>query len=538
MKSIAVLLAGNITDRAFEPFSDGKSAFYRAVSAAAQFPHVSKIVVFVPEKYPGDSLLPAVSALHDMSDSAAGNSVSFDIIETEWSVGPLFLSLKSETEDFDHVYISWADAPFTDPEFTAKLFKKHMQQAAEYTFADGYPYGLSPEILARGIVPILSDMEKESRDPITRNAVFDIIKKDINSFDIETDIAPADLRHLRLQLTCDTKRNTQVCMALSGINAANYADVIQKNTASLYTVPAFYAIQVAGKCPYECDYCPYPQFCKSGKGSSPGVPATERTDYMTADDFSAIAGKIAGYSEDAVVSLSLWGEPSYHPEIAEMVRTVLAYPGLSVLIETTGLGWTEEKVEAIKNAVSGVSAGFRKQNPVNWIVSLDAVSPECYGIVHGIKEKSLSEKYLAEALNFTDLLIKSFPGAVWPQMVRMKENEKELEHFYRFWKEKNGQVIIQKHDSFSRSIEDRRVADLSPLVRNPCWHLKRDMSILIDGAVPLCREDIYAARFSGNVITDGLEQIREKVRPVYDEHTQCVYKGLCEDCDEYYTYNF
>jgi spiro-SPASM protein len=123
-------------------------------------------------------------------------------------------------------------------------------------------------------------------------------------------------------------------------------------------------------------------------------------------------------------------------------------------------------------------------------------------------------------------------------MVRMNENETELEAFYRFWKEKIGQVIIQKHDSFCRTIPDRRVADLSPLVRHPCWHLKRDMCILSDGTVPFCREDLYASRSCGNAFTDEFAAIWDANRTLYEQHVRGVHEGMCGACDEYYTYNF
>jgi len=135
-------------------------------------------------------------------------------------------------------------------------------------------------------------------------------------------------------------------------------------------------------------------------------------------------------------------------------------------------------------------------------------------------------------------LCSRFPDSVWPQMIRMKDNEEELELFYRSWKEKLSRVIIQKHDHFCSTIQDRRVADLSPLVRRPCWHLGRDMSILIDGTVPLCREDLYAARSLGNALTDELEHIWNNGAPVYEQHLCGNYEGMCGACDEFYTFNF
>ena len=96
-----------------------------------------------------------------------------------------------------------------------------------------------------------------------------------------------------------------------------------------------------------------------------------------------------------------------------------------------------------------------------------------------------------------ELLLSAFTGTAWVQAVRMKENEEDLDVFYKTWKAKTENVIVQKYDSFSGLLPDRKVADLSPVERFPCWHLKRDMAILLDGTVPLCREDVRVAYRNG-----------------------------------------
>ncbi len=522
MKNLVVLFAGEISGYGLSPFAGGDSAFDRALTWARRIPEMGAVIVFGRDTDSFKKSVPGITFIN----------------ERGWSVASFFARLASESEGYDHVFVAWADCPFLDAAMSVDLYAKHRKYAAEYTFADGYPYGFSPDILARGIIPILAELVKDNSSPVTRGFVFDAVKKDINSFDIETDIAPVDLRQLRLSLACDTRRNMRLCEALDGINSVNYAEIVEKRAAELRTLPAFYALQVSGKCPFECVYCPYPAFCRSGKGSSPAISATSRGDFMSLDDFKAIIRKISLYSEDAVVSLSLWGECAYHGDIAEMVRTVLSFPGLSLLLETTGIGWKQEVLEEISSIVKASGPRTNGQLPVNWIVSLDAAGSACYGSMHGIPTPEFSDSLLREAFAFTESLFAAYPGAVWPQMVRMNDNEIELETFYRFWKQKFGQVIIQKHDHFCRSVEDRRVADLSPLVRHPCWHLKRDMSILIDGTVPLCREDLYASRPFGNAVRDDLSLIWSGGRNMYVNHTGCNYEGICGACDEYYTYNF
>ena len=151
MKSLCVLFAGACTANAFEPVAGGESAFLRALSAASRMPDVGRIAVFASGSTPS---LPSSSVPYDLC------------VESSWSVAAFFSRLAAESEGFDHVIVFWADCPFVDAAFAAELYGKHLRYAAEYTFADGYPYGLAPEILARGIVPILLCVVPFSQIPL------------------------------------------------------------------------------------------------------------------------------------------------------------------------------------------------------------------------------------------------------------------------------------------------------------------------------------------------------------------------------------
>ena len=82
------------------------------------------------------------------------------------------------------------------------------------------------------------------------------------------------------------------------------------------------------------------------------------------------------------------------------------------------------------------------------------------------------------------------------------------------------------------------MADLTPLSRHPCWHNKREVAILIDGTVPLCREDFKAEISLGNILEDGIENVWESGQEIYLRHLQENYPDLCSRCEEFYTFNF
>ncbi len=513
MKNLCVLYAGGLTAEALEDLCGGPSALNRAVAFMSRLEGCGSLLLLTGPAFDKSRVRVAY----------AGMDLQFHA-ESEWTVEKLFKVIARNTEGIDHVIFGYADAPWYDPELTGELFERHQRFAAEYTFADGYPSGLAPELLAAGILPVLARLAEGKTESPSRTVLFDVLKTDINSFDIETVLAVHDVRLLRIQLFCDTRRNRDCCIMLEGITAATARDLIESRPQSLRTKPAFVAFQIAGHCPVECLHCPYPAFCTSSGGKSP----VERRDIMNPADFSVMIDDIATFCGDAVISLSLWGEPLSHPGLTDCIASVMRHPGLRLLVETTGIGAKPGIAQEI-----AACAGGR----IDWIVSLDAATAPCWASLHSLKSGQ-SEALFTDAQTFTRQLLQYFPGAVWPQMIRMKDNEEELESFYRNWKETAGRVIIQKHDHFCRTVADRRVADLSPLSRMPCWHLKRDLSVLIDGSVPLCREDIYCTRGAGNLLSDGIQTVWKRLESVYLDHAAGRYEGMCGNCDEYYTYNF
>ncbi len=518
MKSLAVLCAYAVSEYAFIENEAGITPFLKVCADAAQFPHCEKLAVLTSPEMSGK--------ICAFLKEAQINKIEYEVIGlkdyTAYAVFSQAADIIKNNAQFEHVFFLYADLPCVDLKLTESLFANHIEYRAEYSFVDGYPEGFAPEILAAGLCGILSDISKDNSVSAERNFIFETIKKDINNYDIETLIAPVDLRHLRLRFAADTKRNALLCSRFPDISSDNYSHLILQNREKLFTLPAYYSVELVAESPLASIYKPDIRHQKK---------------MMEKQNAFSLIEKIAEYSDDAVISLSVLGEPSLYTGIEEIIERILSYPKLSVLIETSGLCWSNEIIEKIKDIVHNSVPRKNAMQPIYWIVCIDAVSSQMYAKVHALSENEASIK-LKQAVTFVDTLHASFFDAVFAQIVRMNENEIETEPFYRFWKNLKVNVIIQKYDTFCKTLEDKRVADLSPIDRNPCWHIKRDRYILCDGTVPLCKEDIFCKKILGNAFTDGFDLIEKNAFKIYKEHLACKYGGLCEFCDEYYTYNF
>jgi len=250
--------------------------------------------------------------------------------------------------------------------------------------------------------------------------------------------------------------------------------------------------------------------------------------FMPVERFSRLMLDAEALCDDLVVDVSLWGEPSLHPDFAGIAEAVLARPRFTLIVETSGVGWTQGVAESI-----AAKAGAR----IQWIISLDDADAEGYLAIRGEGKD--------EATAFTERLLQASPGNVHAQAVRMQENEPRLEAFYRGWKKRGDKVIVQKYDSFAGCLPDRTVAELTPLDRLPCRHLARDLAILIDGSVPPCKHCLVKhddgrlgyAEISGNAFDDGLESIWNRTGAWYDRHLASDFPPTCGRCDEFHTFN-
>lgn len=510
MKILAVINASAVNELAWTPFSDGPDALARVVELARLFAATA-------EDGDANILLLAGPGVPERGL----NCVRRDA----WTMRDVLAEAKAFSENrpgIETILYLQADAPFTDAALARTLLDLHGRYRAEYTFADGYPPGFAPELLAARTLPNLVELAGRHDAPSDRDGLFAVIQKDINSFDIETQLSPLDLRAYRFSPVCDSKRNCMAAERLWRLGARSAEDVIRLLPAHpelLRTVPAFMWVQIVEACPQACSYCPYPLMV-----GEPGA----LTGYMPTERFRRLMQEAELLCGDLVVDLSLWGEPSLHPGFDDIVAAVMEKARFTLIVETSGIGWKPGLPEAL-------AARYGKR--VQWIVSLDDPAEDGY--------RSLRGEGKDEAEAFAERMIRRSPGNVHVQAVRMKDNESRLEVFYRGWKKVGEKVIIQKYDSFAGTLPDLTVAELAPLDRLPCRHLARDLAVLVDGSVPPCKHCLSRTstgglgyyQILGNVFDEGLKTSWDRMDAWYTRHLSADYPEPCGRCDEYHTFN-
>lgn len=499
MGNIVVINGTGLADYAWEKLPGGKNSLEMVMDTGADLPDVTEKWILCPS---GDGRF-----------QFARERGYSPVIREDWTAGELFNALEEIRRDASGIFYLQGDAPLTDPGLSRKMLESHEKYFAHYSFAEGYPAGLCPEILNPSILTTLASMAGDS--PLDRGCVFSVISRDMNNFDLETLIAPKDMRLLRISLTGDNWRNfslLKTIMEKGGKDEKSVLAIIEEQPEILRTFPAYGEFQITNGEIQRPFYLP----------EFPGNTLENgEMKFLSPEDFSLMMGRLGRFAREGTVNLGFRGEPSLHPRTLELIAAVLEHPGFSVLLETSGLGWKEQTLSVI--AKLDVSR-------IDWIVELDSLDPETYRRVRG--------EGFREAMETTGALFAAFPDHVWVQAVRMEETEAQMEAFYRHWSEKTKNFIIQKYDDFCGRLPRRKVVDLSPLKRFPCWHLKRDLPVLLDGTVLLCREELEDPRILGNLLKEEPEAIWERGDALHREQTRDLYPGICGDCDEYYTFNY
>ena len=462
----------------------------------------------------------------------------------EADVFPVLTALEEAAEGAAALIYARGDEPFIQADLAKELLETHTRYAAHYTFADGYPAGMSVEVLAPALPGLLKNLaekqEAQRLEGLTPGWLFTLLQKDINAFDVETMLAPRDMRMLRIELRCNRRSNFVLCRRVAESAVSGHRELteyLDSHREILRTIPEYFPVQVSATRSQTPVYSGEAAGGEEGAqaGAAVGsrsaqvreqpaadpsfIPGAAR--FLSAGRAAALFDRIADMNPRAVIGLGIWGEPLLNPELEEILEQVSKHEALTAVVETAAVDLEPETIVAVVS---------RFRDRVRWIITLDANDPELYEQIRGDR--------FERAWKSANALVEQVPEAVWVQAVRMDMNEAHLEHFYRYWKERTGNVIIQKYDWLSGRLPQRKVTDLSPLTRLPCWQNKRELSVLLDGTVPRCREDIDSSYPLGNVYTESLEAIWERGDALHRRHVAGTYPEICEHCDEYYVFTF
>jgi len=413
------------------------------------------------------------------------------------------------------------DSPFFDASLVDEIFDLHNEFISEFTFSENLPEGFACEIISSRLVEQLPDFEEDTL-PLSQ-----VIKKNINQFDVELYYKSPDIREKRLSFRNNSERDRRIMDNLYKINSSipKYSDIeklINDNPEALFLGPSYVEVELNGSCSLDCLFC-YRKSLESVHG------------HMETETFKTLLSSLKEIGNRYTISLTGSGEPLDHPNfytIAEMA--ILEELAERVIIETNGI-----------SADQNFRNFFKKyRHKLTVIFNINGYDAKTYSDLHGTDNfDAVHENIIKTAESDTD------HDRVYVQVIKINETDtfentgdqkSFLDRYYDFWEQTKIPIILQKQNTYMGRIEDRTYSDLSPIKRTPCWHLQRDLYILSDGTVAFCKQDIDGKTGHGNIIKDDINSIlnRQKEYFLSDYSGKLCTNPDCSKCDEWYTFNF
>ncbi len=420
------------------------------------------------------------------------------VIENK-TIGVILKSILKESKNSDNIVIHTCGNPFFDIQYVKTMLERHEKYVADYTYSIGFPDFLVPQIITHNCLKNLITLCGENHE-IRDDYLFYAISKDINSFDIETFISKHDLRLYRISFgTYGKPERIFLDNLLNSISLDTaYDDLVVhllKNQHLFYTTVygAFFEItNVSNTQPL---YYPVK--------NSPDI-------FCDPEQFDSILKALQTMNSRLKIIFNGLGDPLRHPEFIRIVISVIE-KGLELIIETDGYCVTQKIIDALSNF---------KEN-ITFVIKIDACSEDTYKKIHNGYDLNIPKAA------FT--LLKSNGFTTYRQIVRMTCNEDDIELLLKNKDMEN--LILRKYSQYCGTLPDRKVVDLSPIKRFPCYHLRREISFTPDLAIQLCM-------YSNEIMHCNVEDAPDVYKKEFISQTKAEYKECCKNCDDYYIFNF
>ncbi|OHD37930.1 MAG: hypothetical protein A2015_15580 [Spirochaetes bacterium GWF1_31_7] len=420
------------------------------------------------------------------------------VIENK-TIGVILKSILKESKNSDNIVIHTSGNPFFDIQYVKTMIDRHEKYVADYTYSIGFPDFLVPQIITPNCLKNLITLCGENQE-IRDDYLFYAISKDINSFDIETFISKHDLRLYRISFgTYGKPEKIFLDNLLNSISPdTTYDDLVDyllKNQHLFYTTVygAFFEITTVSNT--EPIYYP--------AKNSPDV-------FCDPVQFDRVLVTLQTMNPHIKIIFNGRGDPLRHPDFITMVTSVIEKK-LELIIETDGYCVTDNITEALNDF---------KEN-ITFVIKIDAFSDETYKKIHNGYDLNIPKAA------FTLLKNKGF--TTYRQIVRMTCNEDDIEALLKNKDMEN--LILRKYSQYCGTLPDRKVVDLSPLKRFPCYHIRREISFTPDLAIQLCM-------YSNEKLHCTVDDAPDVYKKEFISQTKAEYRECCKNCDDYYIFNF
>lgn len=363
----------------------------------------------------------------------------------------------------------------------------------DISFAEHMPEGLIPSVIAGGFAEDFLYFldEKISFDAPLK----ELVNWEYKGIDVGIYLSSSRIAMERIDFLPVEKNSILYLNELSydlNFTLEKAETFVRENRAQIHRVPHYIAVELCPKTDtfHTADFSDKPD--------------------MTLQLFTKIIQELDLWAPEAVLSLGVWGEPFAHPLFEDLFQQLNNNPERRIIVESRTLILD-------KNLSSLVLS--RPNTELIFDLSPKPTLPS---------EEELNQ-FFSGLPN---------PEKIWVRLIRAHESEDLIPQFLKTWKHFMPRIIITKADSFGDP--SVKTVDLSPIKRHACYALSRDITILSDGTVMLCRQNSDLSCSPGIISEESLESLWKKNLSQYFSQHQGQFSTCqqCDGCDDWWIFNF
>ena len=245
---------------------------------------------------------------------------------------------------------------------------------------------------------------------------------------------------------------------------------------------------------------------------------------MPLDRVVALLDELSG-ADDLRLTLAGVGDPLLSPDVFSVIEAAASRGIRSIHVETDLSGVNGEQVKRLARAPIDVVS-----------VHLPALTAGMYEAVMGLKVYPLVLDNVRTFVSERQALGRRLPLIV-PVFTKCSRNLIEMEAWYDTWLRALGCAVIAGPTDCAGQVPDAAVADMSPPKRTPCARIESRMTVLCDGRVVSCEQDVLGAQVVGEV---GKQPVREIWQQSFGKLRASHREGrwsqltLCGQCREWH----
>ena len=218
------------------------------------------------------------------------------------------------------------------------------------------------------------------------------------------------------------------------------------------------------------------------------------------------------------------GDPLLHDGFHQIIEAARD-AGIDAIHVETDLLISPEKVEQLVDAGVDVVS-----------VNLPAMQPTTYAKVMGVDRMTHVIENIKRFVLHRQIRRRGVPLLV-PTFVKLSENLAEMGIWYDQWLRALGSAVIVGPSDFAGQMPTIELADMQPPRRGACRRLDSRLTILSDGSIVACEQDVLGKNSLGTIGVDSLRDVwRDRFGSLRADHASgdWMKHPLCAACKEWH----